>query len=48
MTNTTKTVRVNGMEVQLLFAPKEDTKASQRVWELLRSIYVQQSQEVAR
>ena len=48
MTNTTKTNRVNGMEVQLLFAPKEDATASQRVWELLKSIYVRQAQGVAR
>lgn len=41
-------IRVNGMEVQLLFASKEDTAASQRVWELLKSIYVRQAQEVAR
>jgi hypothetical protein len=48
MTNTTKTIRVNGMDVQLLFAPKGDTASSQRVWELLKSIYVRQVQEVAR
>jgi len=45
---TSKTILVNGISVQLSFAPKEDTQACQRVWDLLKSIYAKQAQEVAR
>lgn len=42
--NITKEIVVNGVRVQLTFAPREDEQIAQRVRELLRSIYVKQAQ----
>lgn len=42
-----KTMDVNGVIVQLSFAPRTNEQVSQRVWELLKSIYAKQSREVA-
>lgn len=50
MTNTLrgpKTIVVNGISVQLTFALKEDEQIPQRVWELLKSVYLKQTQEGA-
>lgn len=40
----TKEIVVNGVSVQLTFAPRENEQTAQRVRELLRSIYVKQAQ----
>lgn len=45
--NRQKTVVVNGVSVQMSFASKTDEQTSQRVWELLKSIYARQMREVA-
>lgn len=41
----TKIIKVNGTNVQLVFAPKGNEQIPQKVWELLKTVYAKQMQE---